>query len=62
LNLMTMGKGTLSILDTISYLSMIVALAVGCIIILGAMFKGIRAEKAAAGSKGVSYQKVEAKS
>lgn len=60
LKLTSVSAGTLGILDTTSYLSMILALAIGCIIILGAIFKGIRAEKAAAAPGDVSYQKVEA--
>ncbi len=60
LQLMSVNAGTLGIMDTISYLCMIIALAVGCIIILGAIFKGIRAEKAAAKLESVSYQKAEA--
>jgi uncharacterized protein len=57
LKLMSVSEGTLGILDTTSYLSMILALAIGCIIILGAIFKGIRAEKAAAKLEAGSYQK-----
>jgi hypothetical protein len=62
LELMSMGKDMLKILDTISYISMVIALAVGALIILGAIFKGIKAEKAAtkAESQDAAYKKVEA--
>ncbi len=61
LKVMSLDQTTLAIMGTVSYLSMIVALAVGCIIILGALIKGIKAEKAALAPEGpVAYQKVEA--
>jgi hypothetical protein len=62
LNLISMSKGTLSLLDTISYVSMLVSLGVGCVIILGAMFKGIRSERAAArpSPDAVAYQEAKA--
>jgi uncharacterized membrane protein YfcA len=62
LELMSVGKDLLSVLDTISYLSMVISLAVGALIILGAIFKGIKAEKAAekAKAESVPYDKVEA--
>jgi uncharacterized membrane protein YfcA len=60
LQFMSMEAGTLKWLDTISYLSMLFALGVGSVIILGAIFRGIRAEKAAAKSEeAVTYKKVE---
>jgi hypothetical protein len=62
LELISVEKSILNILDTISYSSMIFALGVGAIIILGAIFKGIKAEKAAgkAESEAAQYKKVEA--
>jgi uncharacterized protein len=62
LDLISMDKGLLAVLDTISYLSMVTALGVGALIILGAIFKGIKAEKAGVKPKGesVEYKKVEA--
>jgi hypothetical protein len=56
------GKDLLKVLDTISYVSMVIALGVGALIILGAIFKGIKAEKAAgkAASEEEAYKKVEA--
>jgi len=59
LEFMSVTQGTLGIMDTVSYISMVIALATGCVIILGAMFKGIAAEKAAAAPEGV-YQEVKA--
>jgi uncharacterized membrane protein YfcA len=62
LELMSVGKDLLKLLDTISYISMVIALGVGALIILGAIFKGIKAEKAAgkAASEEAAYKKVEA--
>jgi hypothetical protein len=61
LEIISVNSGTLQILSTISYISMVVALATGCVIILGAMAKGIRAEKAAdAIPEGAAYQEVKA--
>jgi hypothetical protein len=61
LEIISVNSGTLQILSTISYISMVVALATGCVIILGAMAKGIRAEKAAAAiPEGAAYQEVKA--
>jgi uncharacterized membrane protein YfcA len=62
LNLISAEKSLLTVLDTISYSSMIFALGVGAIIILGAIFKGIRAEKAAGrlGAESLALNKVEA--
>ena len=58
---MSVSSGILQILSTVSYISMVVALGTGCVIILGAMFKGIRAEKAAAAvPEGSSYQEMKA--
>jgi uncharacterized protein len=60
LQIMSMETNTLNWLDSISYLSMLFALGVGSVIILGAIFKGIRAEKAAAkAGEAVTYKKVE---
>jgi hypothetical protein len=60
LQLISMSQGLLKLLDSISYLSMLFALGVGSIIILGAIWKGIRAEKAAAKSaEAVPYKKVK---
>lgn len=60
LKMISMNQGTLEILETVSYLSMVIALATGCVIILGAMFKGIREEKAAAAMPEAAYQEVKA--
>jgi hypothetical protein len=62
LELMSVGKDLLGVLDTISYVSMVIALGVGALIILGAIFKGIREEKAAGKkeAEAESYKKVEA--
>jgi len=61
LQLISMESGRLKLLDSISYLSMLFALGVGALIILGAIWKGIRAEKAAAKSEeSVAYKKAEA--
>ena len=60
LQIISMSPGTLTILSTISYISMVIALATGCVIILGAMFKGIRAEKAKEASEATSYKKAKA--
>jgi uncharacterized protein len=62
LEIMSVGKELLAFLDTISYVSMVIALGVGALIILGAIFKGIRAEKAAekAKAEAVAYEKAEA--
>jgi uncharacterized membrane protein YfcA len=60
LELISMSKGLLDVLNTISYLSMIFALGVGSVIILGAIWKGIRSERAAAGVEALAYKKVEA--
>lgn len=62
LQFISAAPGTLKLLDSISYLSMLFALGVGCIIILGAIFKGIRAEKAAGRVENgaMSYKKAEA--
>lgn len=49
LKVMTLTANTLKILETISYFCMILALTVGSMIILGALIKGIRAEKTAGG-------------
>jgi uncharacterized membrane protein YfcA len=57
LEIMSVGKDLLKLLDTISYVSMVIALAVGALIILGAIFKGIRAEKAAGKAEAASYKK-----
>jgi uncharacterized protein len=57
LEVITMGQGMLQILGTISYLSMVMALGIGAVIILGAIFKGIKEEKAAAAApEATSYQ------
>jgi len=56
LEIISVEPGMLKILGTISYISMVIALATGCVIILGAMFKGIRAEKAAEVPEAASYQ------
>ena len=47
LELMAVSGGMLKLLDTISYITMVLSLAIGAIIVLGAIFKGIRDEKAA---------------
>jgi uncharacterized membrane protein YfcA len=47
LKLMAVSGGMLKLLDTISYITMVLSLAIGAIIVLGAIFKGIRDEKAA---------------
>ena len=47
LELMAVSGGILKLLDTISYITMVLSLAIGAIIVLGAIFKGIRDEKAA---------------
>ena len=47
LKLMAVSGGMLKFLDTISYITMVLSLAIGAIIVLGAIFKGIRDEKAA---------------
>jgi hypothetical protein len=61
LQIISVDPGYLKVMDTVSYLSMLFALGVGSIIILGAIFKGIRAEKAAAKSgEAVSYKKAKA--
>ena len=61
LQLISLESGRLKLLDSISYLSMLFALGVGALIILGAIWKGIRAEKAAAKSEeSVAYKKAEA--
>jgi uncharacterized membrane protein YfcA len=62
LEIMSVGKDMLNVLDTISYISMVISLGVGALIILGAIFKGIKAEKAAgkAEAESSSYKKVEA--
>jgi len=59
LEIISVGSGMLKILGTISYISMVIALATGALIILGAMFKGIREEKAAA-MPDAAYQEVKA--
>ncbi len=59
LEFMSMSQSTLGILGSASYLSMVIALATGCLIILGAMFKGIQAEKAAAVPE-AAYQEAKA--
>jgi len=48
LNLTAVSDGTLKILELVSYITMVFSLAIGAIIVLGAIFKGIKAEKAAA--------------
>jgi uncharacterized protein len=60
LEIISTTPGILQILDTVSYLSMVVALAIGCVIILGAMFKGIRDEKAATAVPEAAYQEMKA--
>jgi|UniRef100_A0A7C3V9J5 hypothetical protein len=61
LQFLSVGPRMLELLNTISYLSMILALGIGCLIILGAIFKGIRSEKAAAAAtQALTYTKVEA--
>jgi ABC-type lipoprotein release transport system permease subunit len=57
---MSVNTTTLQILDTISYISMVIALGTGCVIILGAMFKGIKAEKTKEASEATSYKKAKA--
>ena len=47
LGLMSTGASILEILDTVSFITMCLALAVGAVIILGSMFKAKRAEYAA---------------
>ncbi len=56
LQLMDVDKFTLSILDMVSFATMCLALAVGAVIIIGAMLKGRRAEYAAQTSE--SYEHV----
>ncbi|MBW1917332.1 MAG: sulfite exporter TauE/SafE family protein [Deltaproteobacteria bacterium] len=60
LQVISMNEGTISLLNKVSYLSMCFALTLGAVIILGAMWKGIRAEKAALAieSKGTRYGQV----
>ncbi len=60
LELISMNPGTLKVLDTVSYISMVIALATGCVIILGAMFKGIKAEKTKGASEAPPYDKAKA--
>jgi uncharacterized membrane protein YfcA len=61
LEVISWSPSTIKLLNTISYISMVIALGTGCVIILGAMAKGIRAEKAAAAApKATSYQEVKA--
>lgn len=58
LELMAVSGGMLKLLDTISYITMVLSLAIGAFIVLGAIFKGIRDEKAAAKAGGaVAYKK-----
>ncbi len=58
LELMAVSGGILKLLDTISYITMVLSLAIGAIIVLGAIFKGIKDEKAAAkAEEAVSYKK-----
>jgi uncharacterized membrane protein YfcA len=60
LKLMDVSAGMLKVLDSISYITMVLSMAVGAIIVLGAIFKGIKAEKAATKSESaVLYKKAE---
>jgi hypothetical protein len=57
---MDVSAGMLKVLDSISYITMVLSMAVGAIIVLGAIFKGIKAEKAATKSESaVLYKKAE---
>jgi len=47
LEVISLSPATNKLLMTVSYISMCIALGIGALIILGAMWKGIRAEKAA---------------
>ena len=47
LGLMSMSKGTVDFLNVVSFVIMCIALAIGAVIILGAMWKGARAKKLA---------------
>jgi len=61
LQLISLESGRLKLLDSISYLSMLFALGVGALIILGAIWRGIKAEKTAQKSEeAVAYKKAEA--
>ncbi|GAB7078631.1 sulfite exporter TauE/SafE family protein [Megalodesulfovibrio paquesii] len=50
LGLMSVGDSTLSLLSQVSFVSMCAALVIGAVIILKAMFKGLREEKASYGA------------
>ncbi|MBW1992787.1 MAG: sulfite exporter TauE/SafE family protein, partial [Deltaproteobacteria bacterium] len=60
LQVISLTPGTVQMLGGISYISMVLALTIGCVIILGALVKGIRQEKAAVLAEAAAYREAEA--